>query len=91
VAYDGARPIAAAALARFEEIGYLTYAGTVEKDRGRGAQSALIAHRVAVAKALGCEHIMSQTLTMLEHSHANLQRAGFREVYEQEVYEFNRD
>jgi hypothetical protein len=88
IAYDGARPIAVAALVKFGDIGYLTYAGTIESERGRGAQSALIAHRVAAAREQGCTHIVSQTLTMLEHSFANLQRAGFREVYEQEVYEF---
>ena len=88
IAYDGERPIAAAALVKFGDIGYLTYAGTVQSDRKRGAQSALIAHRVAVARELGCKHIVSQTLTMLEQSLANLQRAGFREIYEQEVYAF---
>ena len=87
-AFDGERPVATAALVQFEDIGYLTYACTPEKDQNRGAQSALIAHRVALAKSLGCEHIMSQTLTMLERSLANLQRAGFPEIYEQEVYEF---
>ena len=85
--FDDARPIAVAALVKFGEIGYLTCAGTVETDRKRGAQSALIAHRVAVARSLGCTHIASRTLTMLEDSFANLQRCGFREVFEQEVYE----
>jgi GNAT superfamily N-acetyltransferase len=89
IAFDGARPVAAAALAIFEDIGYLTFAGTGEADRGRGAQSALIAHRVAVARSLGCAWIMSQTLTMLEQSLSNLKRAGFREIYEQEVFELS--
>jgi len=86
-AFDAGRPIAVAALARFEELGYLTYAGTVEHERRRGAQTGLIAHRIAVARALGCKLIVSQTLTMLEDSLANLERCGFREIYEQEVYE----
>jgi hypothetical protein len=85
--YDAGRPIALAALALFAGIGYLTYAGTVESERRRGAQSALIAHRAAVAGSLGCTQVVSQTLTMLEDSFANLQRCGFREIYEQEVYE----
>ena len=87
---DTGRPIAVAALVKFGEIGYLTYAGTVERERRRGAQSALIAHRVAAAQSMGCTHIVSQTLTMLEDSFANLQRCGFREVYEQEVFEYVR-
>jgi hypothetical protein len=87
VAYGGSRPVALAALANFDGIGYLTYASTVQADRGRGAQSALITQRVAAAKALGCTHVVSRTLTMLEHSSTNLQRAGFREVFEQQVFE----
>jgi len=91
IAYDGARPIAAAALVKQDELGYLTWAGTIESERGRGAQTALIAHRVALAQSLGCTRIVSQTLTLLEHSLSNLRRAGFREIYETEVYEFRRD
>jgi hypothetical protein len=72
---------------KFNELGYLTYASTAAADRRRGAQLALIAHRIEVARSLGCAQVVSQTLTMLEHSFANLQRSGFREVYEQEVYE----
>jgi GNAT superfamily N-acetyltransferase len=86
-AFDAGRPIATAALACFEGIGYLTYARTAEPFRRRGAQSALIAARVRKAQELGCTLIVSQTLTMLKESYANLQRAGFEEVYEQEVYE----
>ena len=90
MAFDSSQPVAVAALVRFEDIGYLTFAGTVESFRRRGAQSALIAHRVAQARALGCTQIVSQTLTMLADSFANLQRAGFREIYEQEVFELVR-
>ena len=87
IAYDGMRPVAVAALASFAGLGYLTFAGTVESDRRRGAQSALIAHRVAAAQAMGCTHIVSRTLTLLADSFSNLQRCGFREIFEQEVYE----
>lgn len=87
VALEGGQPIATAALACFEDIAYLTYAQTAEDFRRRGAQSALIAARVRKAQDLGYSLIVSQTLTMLEDSHANLKRAGFEEMYEQEVYE----
>jgi GNAT superfamily N-acetyltransferase len=87
VAFDAGRPIATAALACFEGIAYLTYACTAEPFRRRGAQSALIAARMEKAQDLGCTLIVSQTLTMLKDSYANLQRAGFGEMYEQEVYE----
>jgi len=45
---------------------------------------------VTQARALCCTQIVSQTLTMLADSFANLQRAGFREIYEQEVFELLR-
>jgi N-acetylglutamate synthase-like GNAT family acetyltransferase len=87
MAFDSGQPIAAAALVQFESIGYLTYAGTIAAARRRGAQTALILRRLEDAQRLGCTQIVSQTLTMLRESFANLQRCGFREVYEQEVYE----
>jgi GNAT superfamily N-acetyltransferase len=86
-AYAQNQIIATAALAHFEDMAYLTYACTAESYRRRGAQTALIAARIAAAKRLGCQLIASQTLTMLEDSFANLQRAGFVEVYEREVFE----
>jgi GNAT superfamily N-acetyltransferase len=86
-AYAQNQIIATAALAHFEDMAYLTYACTAESFRRRGAQSALIAARIAAADRLGCQLITCQTLTMLEDSFANLQRAGFVEMYEREVFE----
>jgi hypothetical protein len=86
MAFDGARPVATAALAVFEGMAYLLSASTGEADRGRGAQQAMIAARLARAEQLGCAIAVSETLNILEHSLRNLQRAGFREVYEKEVY-----
>ena len=78
MAFDGARPVAIAALCIFEDIGYLMAAATVESHRKRGAQQALIAKRVERAEQLGCSSLVSETLYMLEHSYRNLQRAGFQ-------------
>lgn len=89
MAFDGARPVAIAALCIFEEIGYLMAAATKESDRKRGAQQALIARRIARAEQSGCSIQVSETLYMLEHSLRNLQRAGFAEAYEKEVYEWS--
>jgi hypothetical protein len=86
MAFDGARPVAIASLAVFEDMAYLLSASTAEPDRKRGAQQALIAVRLARAEKLGCAVQVSETLNILEHSLRNLQRAGFREVYEKEVY-----
>jgi GNAT superfamily N-acetyltransferase len=89
MAFDGKRPVAIAALCIFEDIGYLMAAATAESYRKRGAQQALIALRIERAEALGCAVEVSETLYMLEHSWRNLQRAGFQEVYEKEVYEWS--
>ncbi len=86
MAFDGTRPVATAALAIFDGLAYLLSASTVEADRKRGAQQALIAARLARAEQLGCTMAVSETLNILEHSLRNLQRAGFREIYEKEVY-----
>ena len=88
MAFDGERPVAIGALCLFEDIGYLFTAATAEGDRKRGAQQALIAARVAEAEARGASILVSETLHMLEHSYRNLQRAGFVEAYDKEVYEW---
>ena len=75
------RPVAIAALAVFEDLGYLFAAATRETDRQRGAQQALIARRIERAEQVGCPILVSETLSILEHSLRNLQRAGFREIY----------
>jgi GNAT superfamily N-acetyltransferase len=88
MAFDGQRPVAIAALCLFEDVGYLMAAATVPSDRKRGAQQALIAARVAQAEARGASILVAETLHMLEHSLRNLQRAGFVEAYDKEVYEW---
>jgi len=89
MAFDGARPVAVGALAVFERMGHLTAAATCERDRMRGAQSALIAARINKARALGCTVLTVETLSMLKHSMRNLWRAGFRVTYEKEIYEWS--
>lgn len=86
MALDAVRPVATAALAVFDGMAYLLSASTAEADRKRGAQQVLIAARLARAEQLGCAIQISETLDILEYSLRNLQRAGFREVYEKEVY-----
>jgi hypothetical protein len=86
MAFEGERPVASAVLCNFKELGYLSMALTAEPFRRRGAQSALIAQRIKKAVAVGCEIVVSETLSILEHSLGNLQRAGFEVAYEDEVY-----
>jgi GNAT superfamily N-acetyltransferase len=86
VAWDGDQPVASAALAVFEGLGYLTMAFTNETHRRRGAQQALIAVRIERARQCGCRVLASETLSILETSLGNLNKAGFRPLYEKEVY-----
>jgi len=84
-AADG-RPVATALLAHREGLGYLSYAITVPEFRGQGAQQALIAARVALARRLGCTQVCSETLSQLPHSLSNLEQLGFEVVHEKGVY-----
>ncbi len=86
LACDGERPVAHAALAMRDGLAYLGWMSTAPADRRRGAQQALIAARVALAQALGADLIVSETISNLASSLANLQRAGFRTVYESQIY-----
>jgi hypothetical protein len=87
MAFDRDRPVATAVLCVFEGLGYLCMARTAEPDRGRGAQRGLIASRIEKARALGCRALASETLSIVPISLGNLQKAGFRTVYEKDVYE----
>jgi hypothetical protein len=89
IAFDGDRPVAVASLGVFDNIGYLMNASTAESDRKRGAQQALIAKRIERAEEAGCSVLVSETLSILEHSLRNLQRAGFHQIFEREVYVWN--
>jgi len=84
--HDGA-PVASAVLCVFEELGYLALAQTAEAFRRRGAQQTLIAQRMKKAAALGCRILVSETLSILKDSLANLRKAGFETIFEKEVYE----
>lgn len=86
LAFDGDRPVAAAGLCIAGAAGYLFLAATSEADRSRGAQNALIAARVRAAHARGCRIVMSETLSILRPSLANLVRQGFRECYDTQVF-----
>lgn len=89
MAFDGGRPIATAVLCILDDLGYLGTALTAEPFRGRGAQQALIARRMETAATLGCRILVSETLSFLEVSLGNLQKAGFKAIFEKEVYEAN--
>lgn len=76
---DG-RPAAAAALVPVDGIGYLANASTLPWARGGGLQTALIARRLADARAAGCE-LVASVAAFDGPSARNLQRAGLRLAY----------
>lgn len=87
VAYDGGTPAAAAALFVDRGIGWLGLGCCLPGHRGRGAQSALLARRIADAQGAGASVVVTETGTPPpgeEASHPsfrNIVRAGFEPAY----------
>jgi acetyltransferase (GNAT) family protein len=88
-AFNSGEAIATARLYVRGDLGYLGTAFTGEPFRRRGAQQALIVNRIEAAVALGCRVLISETLSILKNSLSNLEKAGFRTIFEKEVYEAN--
>jgi GNAT superfamily N-acetyltransferase len=84
VAYDGDEPAGAGALFVHDRLGWLGYAATRERYRGRGAQSAILAARIEDARKQGCSTVTTETGELAEgrpsSSYRNIIRAGFREA-----------
>lgn len=84
-AYDGDEPVATGALFASAGTGWLGMAGTLPSHRGRGAQNALLAARIAHAHELGLDLVTTETGVPGEEgpgpSYRNILRAGFREAY----------
>jgi GNAT superfamily N-acetyltransferase len=72
--------IATAGIAIHQRVGLLAGASTVPEFRGRGAQSALLAARLAYARGQGCDLAMIVTAPE-STSQANSERAGFAVAY----------
>jgi hypothetical protein len=88
VALDGTALAASAFCYTADGVVYLGGAHTVEAYRNRGAQSALIAARLNRGIQHGAHVAVSETLAMLKTSLANLERARFRHVYDELVYQW---
>lgn len=86
LAWDGDRPVAVGILFVHGPIGALEGAATLPAHRGRGAQSALMAQRIADAATLGCRWLITETGEETTEepnpSYRNMLRAGFRVVYQ---------
>jgi GNAT superfamily N-acetyltransferase len=85
-AWDGEQLAATACLYAANGIGALSGAATLPQYRGRGAQTALMARRVADAASLGCTWTTAETGTETEEdpnpSLHNMRRIGLRELYD---------
>lgn len=85
MAFDGEAPVATATLFLVGDTGWLSAAATSEAARGRGAQSALIARRIADANAQGCTLLSVETAeptgTREAPSYRNVTRLGFEVAY----------
>jgi GNAT superfamily N-acetyltransferase len=84
VAYDGDEPAGVGALFVRDDVGWLGFAATRPRHRGRGAQSAILAARIEDARKQGCSTVVTETGQLDEgrpsSSYRNILRAGFREA-----------
>ncbi|MFT3785460.1 MAG: GNAT family N-acetyltransferase [Tepidisphaeraceae bacterium] len=85
-AFDGDTCVARARLHAFDGVGLLCGAFTDERYHRQGAQSLLIEARLRLAKELGCDLAVSETLSILHSSLGNLKRAGFVPAFTKRVY-----
>lgn len=85
LAFDGDTPVATGALLPRGDTAWLGMAATLGSHRGRGAQSALIARRVADAASLGCRFVVTETAEETPArpapSYRNLTRLDFQVAY----------
>jgi hypothetical protein len=88
LAWDGSRPVAAAALYVRDGAGWLGMASTLPAARRRGAQGALMAQRIEDGRALGCRWLVTETgedtPARPNPSYRNMIRAGFALAYHRE-------
>jgi GNAT superfamily N-acetyltransferase len=85
VGYDGGQPVAGGVLFEAEDAGWLGIASTLPSHRGRGAQGAILAARIARAAQLGLRRLATETDAPEgeepNQSYRNILRAGFERSY----------
>lgn len=81
---DG-QPAAAAVLVVSGGVGYLASSATIDAYRRRGSQRALIRHRLAEARHLGCRMVCGQS-AFGSSSQNNMEREGLRIAYTKSVW-----
>jgi GNAT superfamily N-acetyltransferase len=84
LAFDGDESVGAGALWVEGDQGWLSLGATLPGARGRGAQSAILAARIAEAAERGCVELVTETGEATDagpgNSYRNLLRAGFEEA-----------
>jgi len=89
-AFDGDALVAGATFYAQPPYAWLGLGSTLAEHRGRGAQSALIAARLAAAARLGCEWAIVETAEETADrpvaSYRNMRRLGFEEPYRRPNY-----
>jgi GNAT superfamily N-acetyltransferase len=87
------QPIAGAVLYAGEEAGWCGMTATVESERGRGAQTALLARRIQDAAAMGCRWVVAEALVEKPDrpnpSMRNMRRLGFEVHHRRRHYMFD--
>jgi GNAT superfamily N-acetyltransferase len=90
LAYDGDEPVATAGMYVVGEVAWLGMGSTLPSHRRRGAQGALLAHRVEDGRALGCRWFVTETGAedpeKPNGSLRNMLRVGFEIVYFRQNY-----
>lgn len=85
MAFAGDAPAGTGGLFVRDGAAWLDWGATAREHRRKGAQSALLAHRVAAALEHGCDAMFTTTGEWVEgdpqHSYKNIRRAGFEELY----------
>lgn len=80
--FDGDTPAGCGSMFVKDGVAWLDWGATDPKFRRRGAQSALLAERIAAALDMGCDTLVTATGEAVEgdpqHSYHNIERAGFK-------------
>jgi hypothetical protein len=85
LAFDGEKPVSAAAMFVNGEVGWLGFGSTLKKHRKRGGQGALFASRIEAGRVLGCKWFATETGEDTPEnpnpSYHNMLRCGFKLAY----------
>lgn len=85
LAFEGEKPVSAAAMFVNGEVAWLGFGSTLKKYRKHGGQSALFTSRIEAGRALGCEWFVTETGEDTPEdpnpSFHNMLRTGFQLAY----------